>query len=565
MITCKVCKKQYKHFHSNERKCKSCYFQDITRRADELNLKVLSSGYVRNADKYHFECLECGHKFKKMRSNFMRKTTLGCPNCKRPEQTSKKERAEHLKVLKQIAKEKGGRCLSKEYVKNTIKLEFNCGNGHPNFFKRPTCVKKGSWCPYCAGKGLKIDFFKNIAKERGGKCLDNHYPKKNYANLDFVCAFGHKFSLSAYSIKQGKWCRSCSKSIGENIVRYCMEQIFKKHFPSSMPRWLTNDKGNRMELDGYCEEIGIAFEHHGLQHYRRIDFYHDKKSFERRKKNDIIKRRVCKKNKVVLIEVPAVLRITEIKDVYPLIIKQLKEKGVKIPRHKKPNIEKSFTEARHDELFRELKTRVEKLGGKMISKNVFGKKYKFKVQCKCGNKFETDYHRVKNKTWCERCGYEKIKIPQKTLNKVLTDLKNGLIDGDIALKHDVSRRKVQELRETKLKGSFYRKCKIDGTIFKTKNGRATMSPKNRKRKCVCGKEFVVSYSERRLKYCSIACGAKGRTGKKSPKAKFNNRQVLAIRKSKMPVADLALKYKVSQTTIYNIKKRKIYRHVKGEK
>ena len=34
------------------------------------------------------------------------------------------------------------------------------------------------------------------------------------------------------------------------------------------PKWLTNSRNNRMELDGYCKKMKIAFEYQGEQHFK---------------------------------------------------------------------------------------------------------------------------------------------------------------------------------------------------------------------------------------------------------------------------------------------------------
>jgi hypothetical protein len=52
------------------------------------------------------------------------------------------------------------------------------------------------------------------------------------------------------------------------------EALFKCRFPKANPSWLTTVKGNQAELDGFCSELGLAFERHGEQHYRKVDHFH---------------------------------------------------------------------------------------------------------------------------------------------------------------------------------------------------------------------------------------------------------------------------------------------------
>ena len=54
-----------------------------------------------------------------------------------------------------------------------------------------------------------------------------------------------------------------------------------------------------MELDGYCEELKIAFEYDGEFHYKDIyDDYHNQQ------KRDTIKDKLCKEQGIKLIRIP---------------------------------------------------------------------------------------------------------------------------------------------------------------------------------------------------------------------------------------------------------------------
>ncbi|MBK7363074.1 MAG: hypothetical protein IPJ01_12325 [Micavibrio sp.] len=65
----------------------------------------------------------------------------------------------------------------------------------------------------------------------------------------------------------------CKTSIGEEICRYVLGKAFNTPFNKSRPDWLLNKSGYKLELDGYSEELKIAFEYQGEQHYNPVKFY----------------------------------------------------------------------------------------------------------------------------------------------------------------------------------------------------------------------------------------------------------------------------------------------------
>ena len=75
---------------------------------------------------------------------------------------------------------------------------------------------------------------------------------------------------------------------------------------------------NGMELDRYYPMLNLAFEYHGEQHFRDIKFF--KINLEEIQKRDELKRELCRKNGVVLIEIPYFEKISE-----QLILSKLKD------------------------------------------------------------------------------------------------------------------------------------------------------------------------------------------------------------------------------------------------
>jgi hypothetical protein len=59
-----------------------------------------------------------------------------------------------------------------------------------------------------------------------------------------------------------------------------------------------------MELDGYNQDLGVAFEYQGFQHYQKCYLHSTEEEFEWQQQKDREKRDLCRKHNVKLIEVP---------------------------------------------------------------------------------------------------------------------------------------------------------------------------------------------------------------------------------------------------------------------
>ena len=113
-----------------------------------------------------------------------------------------------IEEMKQIAKQKGGKCLSDTYIDAHSKLLWECLKDH-QWESTPDKIKQGRWCPHCAGNyPLNIELMHDIAKERGGKCLSDKYINSK-TKIFWECSKGHQWESTPRDIRRGTWCRKC--------------------------------------------------------------------------------------------------------------------------------------------------------------------------------------------------------------------------------------------------------------------------------------------------------------------------------------------------------------------
>lgn len=104
--------------------------------------------------------------------------------------------------------------------------------------------------------------------------------------------------------KNGKRGRFVSR--GERLCCQTMERIYEAPFETIRPDWLINpETGEKLELDCYNEELQIAVEYNGEQHYTWPNFTNQTyQQFINQVRRDQLKIELCDRNGVYLIVVP---------------------------------------------------------------------------------------------------------------------------------------------------------------------------------------------------------------------------------------------------------------------
>ena len=85
----------------------------------------------------------------------------------------------------------------------------------------------------------------------------------------------------------------------ETACREAIKKVIGKEFPSTWPSFL---KG--LQYDGYNEELKIAIEYHGIQHYKPVKKFGGEKKFKKIQERDARKIKLSKLNNITLIIVP---------------------------------------------------------------------------------------------------------------------------------------------------------------------------------------------------------------------------------------------------------------------
>lgn len=377
--------------------------------------KCLSSKFIGTTKKLTWECKE-GHVWEATPSHIINRRW--CPIC--AYKIRGDSRRGNIKDMKKIAEKKGGSCLSNSFINARTKLKWQCEKGH-TWEAVPMAIKRGSWCPTCLGHNKKIGDMQNFAKKKGGRCLSTDYTN-NRTKLIWQCKEGHIWKSAFTNIQRGKWCPTCSRGISERICKKHFEIIFQKRFPKSRPSWLKSSKNSWMELDGYNKKLGIAFEYQGLQHFKEIPHFHKSSSFEKRKKDDELKKFQCREQNIKLIEVPYNISYKDMKD---YIIQKCKDERIKVPQIDK-EVDYKLFKIYSPEKIKEMRDIAKSKGGRCLSKNYINDRTKLKWQCEKGHTWKAIPLNVKRGSWCPTClgrfptVKDMIKIARKKSGKFLS-------------------------------------------------------------------------------------------------------------------------------------------------
>lgn len=360
--------------------------------------ELLSTSYLGAHRKLLWRCKE-GHEWKATPGSI--KNGSWCPVCGGHQKLN-------IDDARRVAESKGGKCLSTEYKNARTSLLWECAEGH-QWSAKYDSVNRSTWCPTCSLKlqGEKTRKYtpqdlEAIAQQRGGHFLSETY-EGALRNHKWQCARGHTWMATPSSIiNAGTWCSSCSRYLSERICNIAFEKITGGAFIKGRPNWLRSPNDTQMEFDGWCEELGIAWEHHGLQHYQDITAFKSKMPLSQRMAYDETKRTLARQHGITLIEIPQLTRLLSIEDLSSYIVNLLRRSGRGDCIAYEGIVD--YTSAyiiddRINELFDLAKSR----GGKCLTNAYLGARYKYTWECGNGHQWKQSSDVIKRGMWCPHC------------------------------------------------------------------------------------------------------------------------------------------------------------------
>eukprot|EP00439_Symbiodinium_sp_Y106_P037894 s2725_g4.t1 len=267
--------------------------KDLQEHAASLGGRCLSTAYEGMKALVVWQCHE-GHTWTATPGNVVNRKTW-CPVCAGNASLD-------LRRLQEHAARRRGKCLATEYANNMSKVAWQCKHGHTWDATPQNVLNNGTWCPHCRKIGLAR--IRTHAASLGGQCLAKSY-KNSSEKLLWECKDGHRWEASAHSVLHGKsWCPQCAASTWrtEAEIRSILETVFHPaSFPTCYPPFL-----ERLQLDGYCLDLGLAFEYQGEQHYDPENYFHfgEPSSFRAQRERDARKVDLCTEAGVRLLIVP---------------------------------------------------------------------------------------------------------------------------------------------------------------------------------------------------------------------------------------------------------------------
>jgi hypothetical protein len=310
-----------------------------------------------------------------------------------------------IKEIKELAISKGYKCLSTEYINSNAKLLWECSNGH-QWYAVPHGNKIS--CPNCSRKAKPlIEDIRKIAKTKGGELLSTIYIN-NTVKLKWKCADGHIFDMNYASVNNSsQWCPQCNWFYNEEKCRFILEFLLQTEFKKTR-----QVLGNRLELDGYSEKHNLAFEYNGIQHFNKKKHFHSgRNSLEQTKKRDDLKENLCREKGIRVIYIPYFKAIHP-EGLLGWIVSELNRLNISLIKRPEDVSYENFP--KNLSKLKILQEVAKQNGGKLISIEYKGNNEKMEWECKYGHRWFASPNNVKNnESWCLKCsGSEKKTIEQ---------------------------------------------------------------------------------------------------------------------------------------------------------
>lgn len=160
-----------------------------------------------------------------------------------------------IRKAHEVAAHRGGALLDDQYRGVDTKVKWRCANGHEFLSSYYSVISKGKWCAACSNRVLdpeqRLKEAREIASARGGQLLSTNYIRST-VHLHWRCAEGHEWGASLTNIKKGKWCPWCAG----NKVDAAAQLERARDRAASMGGVLLSDAygGNKVPMKWRCKE-----------------------------------------------------------------------------------------------------------------------------------------------------------------------------------------------------------------------------------------------------------------------------------------------------------------------
>lgn len=303
-------------------------------------------------------------------------------------------------------------------------------------------------------KNLYYEKFKGMVENKKGKMISSIKEYQNsHHKLEVECYDGHRFGVSLNNVKN-KWCPFCSTRRNERYTKEVAQTLLDKKFIKVRPTWLLNSKGNVMEIDIYNDELKLAIEYNGKQHYEFCQFFHKTiDSFHKRLTDDKLKVQLCKTNNVDLIVVP----YTE--NPYEFLINEFTKRGFKLVNLDKDILIKN-------ELVEKLEYKINENDGQLISNKtkILNRFDSIEIKCNKNHIWTTKVCKILQGSWCHTCGKE---VDEDTKDKISNKMKEYFQTEEGKINKQLSH---QKRSETMLQRNIEEFSQIKTKLCTGKNG-----------------------------------------------------------------------------------------------